>query len=317
MMEIDQNPTGQTVAATDPYSGKKVQSVQPFISAQMPMLVMISLIALGLLFAGQYFFVTTFWKTPAQVAAVAPEVIQFQYTPRTLRSAYLMANGGIDNLRSLRVLRATGYNVTEQQRQEFVMIRHYPNLGRFTYRTGEDTQVVFTVGEEDVWMTLFLGDDGIHDVDVEPEQTEQLRVMARFFSPLMRWALDEEGQVLGIDNNVIYNGRPAVLVRLAHADLSQPSHFFMDPDTLRTLGRRDFSATGELLREQVYLDHRQVRGTSQPFKVITRTDGMPDSMVEFEQIAFNVPVLTGIFSRGAAVAPALSESEDTESNGGE
>lgn len=287
----------QQPLAKDPYHVEQERRL-PRLQLDIPPSVVVFTLAFAVLLGAQFLvYRQRPAASPAPVDAVAAiEADRKFFSQYEFKDVYLDRNGGVEVLEGLRSMRATGRVRTAGSEQEVVLLRQYPDKGKFIYRTSETSRLSFTVGDESVWMTVEGGGVGCVQHRLEDDATQQLRTMASFYSPLMRWALDGVGEVLEFDTAAELNGRPVVRLKLQFPESVNPAVFFVDPANLQTVARHDLGPTGIVIKEQLYEDIRAVDQTQQPFRVVTRQDNQPDSIFEFSSIEFNVPILSSVFS---------------------
>ena len=228
------------------------------------------------------------------------ERLQGYLVPEKFGQAYLDANGGVDFLRSIRTIRATGTLETPGKRQEVFLLKRVPDQTLFRLTSGETTVTYGTDGKE-YWRSVARDNRIVEVILLEGKERSSLEQSSSFFGDLLGHFLDSTGEIERIEIDE-WDGRTMLRIDWIDAKSGEESRFFVDPESMDLLRSVRLLPDGGVA-EILYGDYRSLGSFRQPFRTENRVDGEMVSVMTIDSADLNPGILSVSFARPATTAP--------------
>ncbi|HBR93275.1 MAG TPA: hypothetical protein DEA90_03835 [Opitutae bacterium] len=215
------------------------------------------------------------------------------YALQRILQRYTEAYGGFRDADALSSLSVEG--TIEQNGQSFDFLMRKKRPYSFRYRlSNEWSRVVTGYNGKEAWLrSESQGQATIRELD--EEETRDLRVLARFDSPLFR-ALEEGDDDISFLERSTLNDRSVYVLAVEQRERGL-CHYFVDVITAHVVRVDQFDLSGELQLQILYRDYREVDGFPFAHEIETRLGDERLSLAKVDEIEVNPGLLSFYFEK--------------------
>ncbi len=212
--------------------------------------------------------------------------------PEQFKLAYLRANGGRQMLKVLQSVKLTGRVETEEANYRFASVKMRPDrmLLSFQFDTHD---ITYGINGDVVWRRIRA--DGVEPKieQLGGDEAEAMLGMGRFFGPVLRICLLEEGRLDGIEVSE-WDGDEVLKVLLVDGSEGTRMEVYVDPQTMFPVARVEYFSN-QTTRKTLFGDYHVLSGMQEPFWVESYVDDVFKNRVIVERGDSNFGTISSLF----------------------
>lgn len=201
----------------------------------------------------------------------------------------IQAKGGLEKLHAVQTVKQTSTLTMQGMTASIIVYGKRPNLLRQEIKLGDQTIVNAFDGTTPWMINPLAGTD--RPVVITGPQADMIRDQSSFDGPLVDYK--DKGSTVELVGHETIDGRAYDHLKITDKD-GQAQEVYLDGATGLEARLVTKSAAGTF--EQDLSDYRAVDGVTVPFSIRTLVNGVEQSRIAVQSVAFNVDIDAGMFA---------------------